>query len=224
MGGSSVYTWDYSAYSIFSLSVDYLVKDELEDPEYVKGMESTGFRRLSLETASEFIEANELYASKIALGVFLSISSAITLVFLDALGAGGYLSVNKELLSTLGIIVIFLLVSLAVGIFIRSASIISRYNYLKTEILDRDYGVDSVLRQRQEDYKASHSKKQAFGVSLLILSVIPVLISELLKQRSFFRNHRSTPILTSSGQRCICPCKDINLYGFLFYSIGGRRL
>lgn len=172
--------------SIFSISVDYLVKDELEDPEYVESRGNASLRRLNLEAANEFIEANEKYAGKIAFGVFLSISSSVLLVFLDALGAGGYLSASKDMLSTLGIIVLFLLVSLAVGIFIRSSSIISRYSYLKTEAFDKDYGVDSVLRQKQEEYKDIHTKKLALGVSLLILSVIPVLVSELFKKISYF--------------------------------------
>ena len=77
--------------NLFSVSIDYLMKDEIEEPEYVEEKDNGTLRRVSLEEATTFIEANKKYAKNIAAGVFLCVSAPALLIMADKLFKNGSL-------------------------------------------------------------------------------------------------------------------------------------
>lgn len=71
---------------LFSVTTDYLLKDEAEITEFVAEDAGSGSSRVvSLQEANEYLALRKEAAPKIALGVFLCIISPICMLILGAL-------------------------------------------------------------------------------------------------------------------------------------------
>ena len=66
---------------IFGVTTDYLIKDEIEDAEFLgQDYEETKTKKVSMEQASEYLSLREISSKNIALGVSLCIISPILLI------------------------------------------------------------------------------------------------------------------------------------------------
>jgi transcriptional regulator with XRE-family HTH domain len=168
---------------IFGVSTDYLLKDELEDAEYSDHVEDTyTLRRVTMEEANALLSIKEFTAKRIALATFLCIISPITLFLLNAARESQALTISEALASGIGLIVLFLLVAVAVAVFITSGSMTSQYEFLEKESFETEYGVSGMVRERQKQYRATYTKYNVIGACLCILSVIPLFIGGLLSE------------------------------------------
>lgn len=166
--------------NIFSVSIDYLLKDEIEEAEYIDGDESAGVRRVGLEEANAFIEANKLHAKKLALGAFLCIVSPAVLILLNNLSQSGLIHFQESVTGALGFVILILMVAAAVPIFLKSNSSMEAYKFLKEDAFELEYGVDSAVRKEKENYRHDHVKTLSLGVAMIIASMIPAIISDAL--------------------------------------------
>ena len=89
---------------------------------------------------------------------------------------------KKHYASGIGLIVLFLLVAVAVAVFITSGSMTSQYEFLEKESFETEYGVSGMVRERQKQYRATYTKYNVIGACLCILSVIPLFIGGLLSE------------------------------------------
>ncbi len=74
--------------SIFHVSTDFLLKDELEETEFLDTENSDtddDVRSVSVEEANAYMEVTERVAGKIALGVLMCILSPVCLIFFGGL-------------------------------------------------------------------------------------------------------------------------------------------
>ncbi len=156
--------------NLFSVSIDYLLKDEIEEPEYIEGKDNGNLRRVSLEEANAFIEANKKYAKIMAVGVFLCVIGPALLILTDKLLENG----------GLGMLMLIVAVAVAVPIFIRANHSMEPYKYLKEDTFELEYGVDSAVKREKEKYRNDHVKSLSLGVVLIIVSIIPAIISDAL--------------------------------------------
>lgn len=170
--------------SIFGVSTDYLLKDELEEQEYVPTEEKSekteaGIRRVSMEEASAFLEVKRETAPKIAFGVLLCILSPICLLALDGLSEHN-IGISENFAAGVGLTVLFLMVVPAVALFITSGMKTSRFEYLETEIIEPEYGVAGMVKERQNKLRDSHVRDYVIGVCLAVASPIPLLCTACL--------------------------------------------
>ena len=123
---------------IFGVSIDYLLNDDMKEPEYLETNTDFGtIRQISLEEAHEYLQAVEASAKGVALGVVLCIlSPAVLIVLLGASEQTNIFSLSENVALGIGITVLLLLVALAVGIFIYSGLKIQKYEYLENEVFD----------------------------------------------------------------------------------------
>ena len=70
---------------IFGVSTDYLLKDDMEDVEFIREDDGDGTRRVSLEEANAFLRDKRVQARQIARGVLLCILSPVLLILLGGL-------------------------------------------------------------------------------------------------------------------------------------------
>ncbi|MDE5764264.1 MAG: helix-turn-helix domain-containing protein [Ruminococcus sp.] len=102
---------------IFGVSTDYLLKDDFEktSPE-VSGIvsDSEPLRQVSMEEANQFLEVNRRSAFKTALGVALCILSPVPITVFSEL--------SVILSNTLGTVFLFIMVAVAVGLFISAGA------------------------------------------------------------------------------------------------------
>lgn len=166
--------------NLFSVSIDYLLKDEIEEAEYIEGKDNTGLRRVSLEDANSFIAANKKHAKNTAGGIFLCIVSPVLLIFLNNLRQSGLQYFSEIATATLGPIFLIELIAIAVPIFIKSTPSMAPYKFLKEDAFELEYGVDSAVRKEKENHRNGHIKNISLGIVIIMASIIPAILSEAL--------------------------------------------
>jgi len=160
---------------IFDVSTDYLLKDEIEagkeiSEKSISDETEPPLRRVSMEDANSFLNANGKRAVLTAIGVALCILCVTPMILLEEfLGSG---------IDAVGIVIMFMMIAGAVGLFIFSGILISPYKYLENEAIDTEYGVSGMAKEKKEKHRPSHIRDIVIGVMLFILCVIPIIVIE----------------------------------------------
>lgn len=162
---------------IFGVTTDYLIKDEIEDPEFLdEDYEESKMRKVSMEMASDYLALKEISAKNLALGVSLCIISPILLVILSQAYESLLLPVSENVVVGLSLTVLFLFIIAAVGIFVREGMTLKKYEFIESEAIDTDYGVDGMARDRMEKFHDSFVKNNIIGILFIVASVLPLFI------------------------------------------------
>lgn len=162
---------------MFGVSTDYLLKDEEEEADYVDSDEpANGARRVSLKEANEFLALREKTAVQLALGVALCILSPVLLIFLGGLSELPQVGLTEDAAVGIGMVVLFIIIAIAVAVFIVEDNQMKPYEYLKKEVVELEYGVRGVVTEREKAYQAVYNRKLIIGCVLCILSVTPLFI------------------------------------------------
>lgn len=70
----------------------------------------------------------------------------------------------------------FLIIAAAVGMFIFSSMSMKSFDFLKSQCIDTEYGIDGMVKSKKEQYQSRHIMMIVIGVMLCILSVVPAII------------------------------------------------
>ncbi|MCM1468460.1 MAG: helix-turn-helix domain-containing protein, partial [Alistipes sp.] len=161
--------------NLFSVSTDYLLKDELgeETPSETKGYDAFEGRRVTLAEANTFLEQTKVYAQKISFAVMLFIFSPVCVVFLASLSQLGVM--NENLAAGIGILVLLTIVAAGVAIVVINSTYYGKYDYLETERFITEYGVDGIVQKGREAFMPIYTKGLAIGIALCIVCALPVI-------------------------------------------------
>ena len=178
---------------LFNVSLDYLLKDEMEELEYnissSEGEPTTGAQRekhfVSMEEANTFLKVKEETSGKIAFGVALCILSLIPLFLLASAAENYLLPISEDMAGGLGLVVMLVIVSIAVTIFIQCGMKTSSYEYLEKEDIETQYGVTGMVRERRENYRDTYMKNLILGEIICILSAVPLFSMEIFDSNEF---------------------------------------
>ncbi len=161
---------------LFGVSVDYLLKDEMETEEYTsEDFSEDSPRRVSMDEAYGYMDASEKASRQIGAGVALCILSPIPLMLLSLLAELNIWAISEELAAGIGIAILLLLVAPAVALFIINGMALDRYEYLTKEAFDSEYGVSGVVNERKRLHDPIFVRYITVGVVLCILAVIPLV-------------------------------------------------
>lgn len=161
---------------LLGVTTDYLMKDELELMECsAESLEPDGAVAISMEQAAEFLRLRDLMGSRVALGVLLGILCPVPLILLSGAQEVGRFRVSEDFAAGLGSIFLFLLVAAAVGLFIQTDIRMKRYEDWEKLPLETAYGVDGLVRDRQEKYTPCHTRLMIAGVLLCVLCPTPLM-------------------------------------------------
>ena len=174
---------------VFGVTTDYLLKDEMVEEEYLETQQdiSEEVRHITMEQANEFIRLKQMTAPRIAIGVAMCILSPIMLIVLLGAAEMGMLSMafTEDRVSMIGLIILFLFVASAVFLFITSDLKTQDYEFLDTEIIETAYGVNGMVREKQNRYRNIHVRNCALGVCFCILSVVPLFMTIFVADNGF---------------------------------------
>ena len=164
---------------IFGVSTDYLLKDEMggEIPAPKEEISESKFRKVSMEEANDFIKVKDETAPLVALGVLLCILSPVVMFFLLAMQITGKIGMTENGAGGIGIIALVLLVVPAVALFITSGMKTGKYEYLEKEPIELAYGVEGMVKERQNKLRSKHIRDCVIGVCLCVVSAIPLFVS-----------------------------------------------
>ena len=161
---------------LFGVTTDYLLKDELEEetPCAAAQDDDTPLRRVTMKQASAYLALRKAAAPKIAAATALCIVSPVTLLLLSALSESGRFGISGNAAAGIGLCVLLVLVAVAVSLFLRTDADVRDYRFLEEEPFETEYGVEGMVRQRQREYKDTHTRLVTVGVVLCVLAAVPL--------------------------------------------------
>lgn len=167
--------------SLFGVTTDYLLKDELEEQEPVSTCDhSPAMRRVSLEEADRYIRLRKEDAPKWAIATFMCILSPICMLLLAVLGETGLFAPGEDVGGCIGLCILLVIVAAAVAIFIHCVNREQEFKFLETEDFETEYGVEGMVRQRMKEYESTHSRRVILGTVLCILAAVPLFMAACL--------------------------------------------
>ena len=167
---------------IFGVTTDYLLKDEIEDLEFLDEdfEEDKKLVKVGMEEANEYLDLKEISGRNIALGVSLCVISPIFLLLSSQAYESQLISAPENVVDGISLTVLILFIIVAVGIFIRESMKLKKYEFIENEDIDTAYGVDGMARERGESFHDYYVKNNIIGVLLLVASVIPIFVGMIV--------------------------------------------
>lgn len=162
---------------LFGVTTDYLLKDELEREAFADGEDDAPVRRVTLAQVNEYLDWRERASLRIAAATFLCIVSPIPLMLLGAATEVPAYGLSEGFAAAAGLIALLLLVAVAVVLYLRCGFQNAPYAFLDKEPFDTEYGVNGMVRQRQEAYKAIYARGNIAGACLCVLSPVPLFLA-----------------------------------------------
>ncbi len=165
---------------LFNVTTDYLLKDEIENQDFVTVSNQVVMKHISSSFACEFMVWRKKASLRIALGVFLCIISVIPLIFLASLTTVENSPINELFASILGLILLLIFVTLGVILFISCEFKNAPYKFIDKEPFELEYGVKEMIQEKQNAYHPTYIKINIIATAICILSPISLFIGILL--------------------------------------------
>ena len=77
----------------------------------------------------------------------------------------------------IGVAFLLVLVGTAVAFFVVTVIQGKQYEYFEKEMIDTEYGVDGMVRDRREKYRPTYTTQLTLGIVLCVFSVIPIFLA-----------------------------------------------
>ena len=166
---------------LFGVSTDYLLKDELEEAEYIgSSIDTPSVKHVSMEEANAFLAVKARTAQTIAYAAFLCIVSPIALLLLEAVSESTAGGLKEDAAVGIGMTVLIIFAAIAAVLFIVSGSKTAPFAYLEKEIFEPEYGVSGMVKGHKARYKNSHTKYTAAGTCLCIAALLPLFAGGII--------------------------------------------
>ena len=165
--------------SLFGVTTDYLLKDDVEQLAYT-GEEENRCPRVSLQEANDYLATKAAHAKRLALAAALFILSPVPVILLDGAAQAHMIPLTEAVAGGIGAVLLLLLVALGCVVSVTASSWMRRFAYLKSGDFELEYGVEGVIRER---WSTSEHRRVLFlsgSVALIILSVTPLVIAGTL--------------------------------------------
>ena len=162
--------------SLFGVTTDYLLKDEIEDEEFTDEGGNASVHRMTLAQANDFLEWRKSASLRIALGTFLCVISPIPLLILGAASEAPAYHISENAAAGVGLTALLIIVAVAVAIFISCGLKNAPFDFIDKEPFETEYGVAGMVREKQKAYKGLYTRCNVLGACVCILSPIPLFI------------------------------------------------
>lgn len=159
---------------LFGVTVDYLIKDEMDVAECIPA-DAQGeslVRRVSMDEANDFLRVKRKTAPQVAFATMLCILSPITLLLLGVCAEQNVVPLSEDAAVGIGMIVLLAIVAVACAIFISSGMKTEPYAFLEKEVIETEYGVTGMVREKKHQYKDIYTKYNIIGTVTCICGVM----------------------------------------------------
>lgn len=165
---------------LFGVTTDYLLKEELGEPEPAPAESDAPLRCVTMEQAADYLSLRRAAAPKLAAATLLCVLSPVALLLLAALSDRPSAALSENAAAGIGLCVLLVLVAAAVAVFITCAAQVKAYAFLETEPFETAYGVTGMVRERRAAAAPEHTRGKVAGTVLCILSAVPLFIAVCL--------------------------------------------
>ena len=165
---------------LFGVTTDYLLKEELGEPEPAPAESAAPLRCVTMEQAADYLALRQAAAPKLALATLLCVLSPVALLLLAALSDRPGAALSENAAAGIGLCVLLVLVAVAVAVFITCAAQVKAYAFLESEPFETACGVTGMVRERRAAAAPEHTRGKVAGTVLCILSAVPLFIAVCL--------------------------------------------
>lgn len=158
--------------NLFGVTTDYLLKDDIEDEEFVDDSDNSNIKRVTLVEANEYLQWRKQASIGIAAATFLCILSVVPLLILGAVAEYFSFGISDTSAAVIGLCILIVMVAIAVGIFVFCYFHNTSYEFLDKDFFDTEYGVRGMVKEKQKDYKNTYIKFNIIGVCICIISPV----------------------------------------------------
>ena len=163
---------------LFSVTTDFLLKDEFENEEFSDATELRAIKKVTLEEANKYLDEQKRTAFRIALATFLCIISPITLIVLGAASEIERFGISETLMGVVGLSALFAFILAAVPIFIYCGFKNEPFEFLnKKDSFELGYGVFAMVSERKRLFQNVYRKWNVIASCMCIFSPIPLIIA-----------------------------------------------
>ena len=167
---------------IFGVTIDFLLKDEMETAEAAPETETTAARRVTMEEASRYLELRRQAAPKMALATLLCVLSPAALLMLSAISQQTTrFGISEETAVGVGLCVLLVLVTAGVFLFLICAARSREFRFLEEVPFETEYGVTGMVKERRKAFQEKYGWVQILGVVLCVLSALPLFLAIMLR-------------------------------------------
>ncbi len=131
-------------------------------------------RVVTAEEANTYLHTRRRAALPTAIGVFLCILSPITLILLAGLSDIRCIPLPEDLAAGIGLCTLFLLVAIAVGLFLYTGRHSRRFAFLEDTVFILEER--EMFLSRQNAFELRYTRYNIIGAALCILSLVPLFI------------------------------------------------
>ena len=170
---------------LFGVTLDYLLKDEIEKEEFLANDVESHLNCVTLAMANEFMQWRKVASIKISIATFLCILSVIPLLLLGGATELSSFKLSENVACGLGLVLLFLIVTVAIVIFIYCDFKNKPYVFLDKESFELEYGVKGLVKEKQKEYYNVYMKNNIIGTCICIISPIPLFIG-VFTENDFF--------------------------------------
>ena len=195
---------------LYGVTTDYLLKDSVENEEYIGKDTAENVRKVTLEEANEYLALRKTASVRIALATFLCILSVIPLFILAGMTVLFDKPIYENMVGGLGMIIMLVIAAVAVGIYVYTGLQSAKYRFLEKEPFETEYGVDGVVKERQKEFHDTYVKCNVIGTCLCVLSPA-ALFAAAIKESEFFAVVMLSVMLIIAG------------IGVIFFIVAGVR-
>ena len=143
---------------LFGVSTDYLLKDELEQEEFTDDTLEPVTRQLTMEEANAYLAHRKWASVRIALATILCILSPVCLILMGGASDAAVLPFNESFSGFCGLAVLFVMVAIAVALFLLVGAKHSPYEFLEKEEFELAYGVYGMVKEKQKAFYSTYTK------------------------------------------------------------------
>lgn len=170
---------------LYGVTTDYLLKDSVENEEFIGKDTAENVRKVTLEEANEYLALRKTASVRIAIATFLCILSVIPLLILGGLTTLPDKPISENTAGGLGAIIMLVIVAAAVGIYVYTGSQSAKYRFLEKELFETEYGVLGVVKERKKEFHDTYVKCNIIGTCLCVLSPVS-LFAAAINGKEFF--------------------------------------
>jgi len=161
---------------IFSVSTDYLLKDELEEPEPGSPQVDRAAAQITMDQAAAYVEGKVAASWLTTKGAVLCICSAVPMFFLMALVNANRIAIEEDVAGAIGVIFILALVVWAIGYFIKTNQYEREISLIEDQKVELSYGVYSAYQAKQKSYRPTYNSRLSAGIFFFIFSFAPLIL------------------------------------------------
>ncbi|MBQ9989726.1 MAG: helix-turn-helix transcriptional regulator [Lachnospiraceae bacterium] len=176
---------------LFGVSTDYLLKNEQEIMAGSLSSDDAGsspvkqpqkpLKKIASDEIYSYLNIRKLASRYIALGTSLCILSPICLIFLSYFSENGKqlmgLALTENMASGIGMSIMFVMIAIAVSLFIIYGMQLEKYDYLEKEAFLLEKPLAEEILQAKEDFAPQFRANIAIGTVMCILAVIPMFLA-----------------------------------------------